>query len=75
MSLTLFYQLITNYLLIFVRKVRNLIRDLHIVEAVSIRLDPAGLLLEVRCRAEELDSGTIRVVPSEEVMRKARKLL
>ena len=32
-------------------------------------------LLEARHRAEELDDGTIRAVPSEDVMRKARALI
>lgn len=32
-------------------------------------------LLEARRRAEELDEGSVRVVPSEDVMRKARALI
>jgi putative addiction module component (TIGR02574 family) len=32
-------------------------------------------LLEARRRAEELDDGIVRAVPSEDVMRKARALI
>ncbi|MDP3976754.1 MAG: addiction module protein [Pseudomonas sp.] len=32
-------------------------------------------LIEARRRAEELDSGSVQAVPSEEVMRKARALI
>ncbi|MFI8744384.1 addiction module protein [Pseudomonas sp. NPDC077186] len=35
----------------------------------------ADWLLEARRRAEELDSGSVQAVPSDEVMRKARALI
>jgi putative addiction module component (TIGR02574 family) len=45
------------------------------LESRSDRELTSDCLFEARRRAEELDEGTVRVVPSEDVMRKARALL
>jgi putative addiction module component (TIGR02574 family) len=45
------------------------------LDSPSVEELRADWLLEARRRAEELDSGAVQAVPSDEVMRKARALL
>lgn len=45
------------------------------LDSPSVEELRADWLLEARRRAEELDSGLVQAVPSDEVMRKARALL
>lgn len=55
-----------------VQLIRRLVLSLESPSKKQLRGD---WLLEARRRAQELDSGSLQVVPSEEVMSKARALL
>ncbi|WP_277811882.1 addiction module protein [Chromohalobacter canadensis] len=54
------------------RLVQRLVLSLESPSEEELRSD---WLLEARCRAEELDSGSVQRVSSDDVMRKARALI